>query len=44
VKGCPITIGHILAYFVASCNGEIVDVLTQILHFIKKELSRWQKK
>jgi hypothetical protein len=31
----------ILADFVASCNGKIVEILTQILHFLKKELSRW---
>jgi hypothetical protein len=41
VKGQPITIGQILADFVASCNGKIVEILTQILHFLKKELSRW---
>jgi plasmid maintenance system antidote protein VapI len=41
VKGHPITIGQILADFVASCNGKIVETLTQILHFLKKELSRW---
>jgi hypothetical protein len=27
--------------FDASCNGKIVEILTQILHFLKKELSRW---
>jgi dephospho-CoA kinase len=37
VKGHPITTGQILADFVASCNGKIVEILTQI----KKELSRW---
>jgi hypothetical protein len=31
--------GQILADFVASCK--IVEILTQILHFLKKELSRW---
>jgi hypothetical protein len=41
VKGHPITIGQILADFVVSCNGKIVEILTQILHFVKKELSRW---
>jgi hypothetical protein len=42
VKEHPITIGQILADFVASCsNGKIVEILTQILHFLKKELSRW---
>jgi hypothetical protein len=40
VKGHPITIGQILADFVASCNGKIVEIPTQILHFLK-ELSRW---
>jgi hypothetical protein len=39
VKGHPITFGQILADFVASCNGKIVEILTQILH--RKELSRW---
>jgi hypothetical protein len=39
VKGHPITIGHILADFDASCN--ILEILTQILHFLKKELARW---
>jgi hypothetical protein len=29
-----------LADFVASCNGKIVEILTQILNFLKKELSR----
>jgi hypothetical protein len=41
VKGHPITIGQILADFVASCNGQIVKILTQILHFLKKEFSKW---
>jgi hypothetical protein len=41
VKGHPITIGQILADIVASCNGKIVEILTQILHLLKKELSRW---
>jgi hypothetical protein len=37
VKGHPITIGKILADFVASCNlGKIVEILTQILKFFKK--------
>jgi hypothetical protein len=36
VKGHPITIGQILADFVALCNGKIVEILTQILHFLKK--------
>jgi hypothetical protein len=36
-----ITIGHILADFVASWNGKIVKILTQILHFLKKEHPRW---
>jgi hypothetical protein len=40
VKGHSITTGQILADFVASCNGKIVEILTQILHFLKK-LSRW---
>jgi hypothetical protein len=40
VKGHTITIGQI-ADFVASCNGKIVEILAQILHFLKKELSRW---
>jgi hypothetical protein len=43
VKGHPITFGQILADFVASFNGKIVEILTQILHFLKKELSRWAK-
>jgi hypothetical protein len=38
VKGQPITIGQILADFVA--NVIMVFILTQILHFLKKELSR----
>jgi hypothetical protein len=33
VKGQPITTGQIIADFVASCNGKIVEILTQILHF-----------
>jgi hypothetical protein len=33
VKGQPITIGQILADFDASCNGKIVEILTQILSF-----------
>jgi hypothetical protein len=41
VKGHPITIGQILADFDASRNGKIVEILTQIFHFLKKELSRW---
>jgi hypothetical protein len=43
VKGHLIAIGQILADFDASCtgNGKIVEVLTQILHFLKKEFSRW---
>jgi hypothetical protein len=41
VKGHPITFGQILADFVASCNGKIVEILTQIHYFLKKELSRW---
>jgi hypothetical protein len=41
VKGHSITIGQILAGFDASCNGKIVEILTQILHFLKKDLSRW---
>jgi hypothetical protein len=41
VKGRPITIGQILADFAASCNGKIVEILTQIRHLLKKELSRW---
>jgi hypothetical protein len=41
VKGHPITIGQIIADFVALFNGEIVETPTQILHFLKKELSRW---
>jgi hypothetical protein len=41
VKGHPITIGQILADFDVSCNGKIVEILTQILQFLKKELSRW---
>jgi hypothetical protein len=41
VKAHPITIGQILAGFVASCNGKIVEILTKILHFLRKELSRW---
>jgi hypothetical protein len=36
VKGHPITFGQILADFVASCNGKIVEIMTQILHFLKK--------
>jgi hypothetical protein len=43
VKGHPITTGmtgQILADFDA-CNGKIVEILTQILHFLKKELSIW---
>jgi hypothetical protein len=43
VKGHPITIGQILADFDASCKGKIVEILTQILHFLKKGLSRWAK-
>jgi hypothetical protein len=39
VKGHPITTGQILADLVASCNGKIVEILTQILRFLKKELS-----
>jgi hypothetical protein len=31
VKGHPITVGQILADFFASCNGKIVEILTQIL-------------
>jgi hypothetical protein len=31
VKGQPITIGQILADFVASCNDKIVKILTEIL-------------
>jgi hypothetical protein len=41
VKGHPFTIGQIIADFVASCNGKIVEILTQFLHFLKKEFSRW---
>jgi hypothetical protein len=41
VKGHPITIGQILVDFVASCIDKIVEIPTQILHFLKKELSRW---
>jgi hypothetical protein len=41
VKGHPIIIGQILADFDASCNGKIVEILTQILHCLKKELSSW---
>jgi hypothetical protein len=41
VKGQPTTTGQILADFVASCNGKIVEILTQILYFLRKELSRW---
>jgi hypothetical protein len=41
VKGHPITIGQILADFVASFNGKRVEIQTQILHFLKKVLSRW---
>jgi hypothetical protein len=41
VKGHPITIGQMLADLAASGNGKIVEILTQILHFLKKELSRW---
>jgi hypothetical protein len=41
VKGHPITIRQILAEFVTSCNGKIVEIPIQILHFLKKELSRW---
>jgi hypothetical protein len=41
VKGHPITIGQIVADFDTSCNGKRVEILTQILHFLKKELSRW---
>jgi hypothetical protein len=41
VKGHPLTTGQILADFDASCNGKIVEILTQILHFLKKELPRW---
>jgi hypothetical protein len=42
VKGQPITIGQILANFDASyLNCKIVEILTQILHFLKKALSRW---
>jgi hypothetical protein len=41
VKGHPITIGQIFEDFVASCNGKIVEILTHILHFLKKELSSW---
>jgi hypothetical protein len=41
VKGHQFTTGKILAGFVASCNGKIVEILTEILHFLKKELSRW---
>jgi hypothetical protein len=41
VKGHPITIGQILADLVASCNGKIMEIQTQILHFLKQELSRW---
>jgi hypothetical protein len=41
VKGHPITIGQILADFDGSYNGKIVEILTQILHFLKKEFSRW---
>jgi hypothetical protein len=41
VKGHPIAIGQILADFV---NGKIVEILTQILHFLKKELSRYGQK
>jgi hypothetical protein len=41
VKGHPITNWQILADFVASCNGKREEILTQILHFLKKELFRW---
>jgi hypothetical protein len=41
VKGHLITIGQILADFDASCNGKIVEIVTQILDFLKKEHSRW---
>jgi hypothetical protein len=41
VKGHPFTIGEILADFVTSCNGKIVEILTQNLPFLKKELFRW---
>jgi hypothetical protein len=48
VKGHPITIasGQMLADVDASCNcnGKIVEILAQILHFLKKELSRWAEK
>jgi hypothetical protein len=44
VKGHPITTGQILADFVASCNGKIVEILTQILHFLKKNYPGGQKK
>jgi hypothetical protein len=40
VKGQSNTIGEILADFVASCSGKIGGIHTQILHFLKKELSR----
>jgi hypothetical protein len=41
MKGQPINIDYqILADFVASCNGKIVAILTQIVHFLKKERSR----
>jgi hypothetical protein len=43
VKGHAITIGQILADFVASCNGKIVEILTQILHFLKKDISSLAK-
>jgi hypothetical protein len=35
VKGHPITIGQILADFVPSCNGKIVEILKQIINFLK---------
>jgi hypothetical protein len=40
VKGHPITIGQILADFVASCNCKIVEILTEILLF-QERISRW---
>jgi hypothetical protein len=44
VKGHPITIGQILADFVSSRNGKIVETPTQILHFSRKNFPDWQKK
>jgi hypothetical protein len=41
-KGHPITIGQILADFVASCKGKIiVEIMTQILISSRKNFPGW---